>query len=398
MLPECNETPNLDTPVTSLLPAALAATLWFASPTLDGVPDPGPTAPPPPSSEGVAGSAADPILGAFTFSTWIQPLFEVRRWEDQESTVGFRLRRARLIVDAQGLDGRLRVRLMPDLASTPQLRDAWVQLSGSAGWIRMGQQTVPFSLQREVSMARGHFGDRALASRRFELAGGRDVGVVAGSGALGDRIRVSAGAFNGRGSNRTEPSPSPLLSARTTLTLGETRFNGETDLARSPSPAVQLGAAVVGARDSFLRPRPGFAADQTADWKGWTLDLLARYRGLSASAAWFGHDVRTPASASTTDGVQVEISGRGWHAGAGWMLPADLTTPVGDVEVAVRHSRARWDRDREGSAERESAVGMTLFHRDHALQTRIQLSRERGMLTGLSDASTRLTIEHQLFM
>ncbi|TVP55454.1 MAG: hypothetical protein EA351_10715 [Gemmatimonadales bacterium] len=348
------------------------------------------------SGAGPSRDAGDPLFGSFTFGAWIQPLFELRDWQDQESTVGFRLRRARFIVNGKGLDGRLRFRLMPDLASTPQLRDAWIQLDGDVAWIRMGQQTVPFSLQREVTMARGHFGDRALASRRFELSGGRDIGVVAGSATSDGRLRVSAGAFNGRGPNRSDPSPFPLLAARGGVALGGPVPNGETDLARTPGTVVALGGAVIGSRDSFLRPRPGFAADQTADWRSWTIDLLARSRGVSVTAAWFAQSVTTPPPGASP--TSVEILGEGWYLGAGWLLPLEAGLPVPDMELVVRHSRARWDLDREGSGERESAIGLTLFHRDHAVQTRLQLTRERGMLTGLSDRSTRLTIEHQLFM
>ncbi len=339
---------------------------------------------------------AAPLFGPFTFGTWIQPLFELRDWQDHESTVGFRLRRARLIVNGQGLDGRLRFRLMPDLASTPQLRDAWIQLDGNAGWVRMGQQTVPFSLQREVTMARGHFGDRALAGRRFELSGGRDIGVVVGTGTSAGHLRVSAGAFNGRGPNRSDPSPFPLLAARAGVAVGGPVPNGETDLARTPGTVVALGGALMGSRDSFLRPRPGFAADQTADWRSWTIDLLVRSRGLSVTGAWFAQSVTTPPPGESP--TSVEIPGEGWYVGAGWLLPIEAGVPVPDMEVVVRHSRARWDLARQGSGERESAIGLTLFHRDHAVQTRLQLTRERGMLTGLSDRSTRLTLEHQLFM
>ncbi len=329
-------------------------------------------------------------FGPFAFGAWIQPLFEHRSWSDDDSTVGFRLRRARLIVDGEGMEGQVRFRLMPDLGSTPQLRDAWVEVRHGLFRLRMGQQTVPFHLQRERSMARGHFGDRALASRRFELSGGRDIGVVGSTSAFAQHLRIDAGAFNGRGANRTDPSPSPLFAARTSLSLGAPATSGETDLERSPGPGVSLGLGAMGARESLLRPRPGFAADQAADWWGWTLDLHARYRGGSVAGGVFGHSITTPSGGESA--VTTEVDGVGWFLGGGYVLPGR------PVEVVLRHSEARWDRSRNGPAERETALGVTFFHRLHLLQTRIQLIRERGMLTGLSDESTRLTIEHQLLL
>jgi hypothetical protein len=207
---------------------------------------------------------------------WIQPAWNYRGLSDDADRQGFFLRRARLDVSGGILDGRVRFRLLPDLSRSPELRDAWVELRGQVGGtggsgafdtgLRMGQQTVPFDLQRERNMAAGHFGERALAARRFELSGGRDVGAVAYLRGAEGRLQLSAGAFNGQGPNRTDPGRTPLVAGRVVASLGGPPARGESDLARTPDPVVTFGAGVMRHRNSFLRPRPGFAADRR--WTG----------------------------------------------------------------------------------------------------------------------------------
>jgi hypothetical protein len=318
----------------------------------------------------------------------LQPAWRYQGISDSEDRQGFFLRRARLDVTGSLLEGRVRFRLLPDLARSPELRDAWVELQGEFEGqgvsLRMGQQTVPFDLQRERSSSAMHFGDRAIAARRFELSGGRDVGAVGTLTALEGRFRLQGGAFNGQGANRADPGRTPLLSGRASLSFGGTAARGETDLARTPDPVVSLGLGAMRHEHSFLRPRPGFSADRENAWHSWTADVHARWRGMSLAASWFEQQV---------DAEGNDERGDGFFVSGGVLLPGH------DVEFALRHSSAIWDAARDAGPDDETSVGLTFFHRGHELQTRIQFSRERLFVGAPSERSTNvLTLEHQLLL
>jgi hypothetical protein len=324
-----------------------------------------------------------------TLGGWLQPAWQYLAHDADPDEQGFFLRRARLDVAGSVFGGGVRLRLLSDLSANPGLRDAWVELRGTpveglSTRLRMGQQIVPFDLQRERNMGLAHFGERAIAARRFELSGGRDVGVVGMVQALDGRFHLSGGAFNGRGANRKDPSRSPLLSGRASFSMGGPPASGETDLARSPDPVVTLSAGAMRHQESFLRPRPGFGADRAVDWHGWTTDLHARWQGVSLAAAWF---------------EQVLDAEGNDERGDGFFLSGGILLPGHDVELALRHSRAIWDAARDEGHDDELGIGLTFFHRGHALQTRVQLARERLFTGTANERSTRiLTIEHQLLL
>jgi hypothetical protein len=75
----------------------------------------------------------------------------------------------------------------------------------------------------------------------------------------------------------------------------------------------------------------------------------------------------------------------------GWVLPGS------PAEIAVKHSEAEWDRD-GGATESESAIGVTIFHRRHEVQTRIQLILEENPILSTGRKATVLTVEHQLLL
>jgi hypothetical protein len=324
----------------------------------------------------------------------LQPVWHYRGESDGPDMQGFFLRRARLDFTGQIMDGSVHFRLLPDLSRSPELRDAWVELRGTHGGdrglpavaagIRMGQQTVPFDLQRERSMTAGHFGERSIAGRRFELSGGRDVGVMGYLRAREGRIQVYGGAFNGQGANRRDPGRAPLLGGRALFSLGGAPSRGESDLARTERPVLSLGAGAMGARHSQLRPRPGFASDREVDWHSWTADLHLRWRGASVAGSWFEQRIDTSGN---------DERGEGFFVSTGWLVPGH------DVEVVARHSRATWDLARDAGPDIEQALGVTFFHRGHELQTRFQLSRERlGQGSPDGTSTLILTIEHQLLL
>ncbi len=332
--------------------------------------------------------AAQPSELPFRLGFWIQPAWEIQDWEEERTRDGAFLRRARLDFTATFLDGLARIRVMPELARTTELRDAWVEVIPAPGWgIRMGQQTVPFHLQRITHAGRQHFGERSLATRRFELASGRDVGAVVGwSGPERDR-NVQVGLFNGEGPNRRELGPgSPLMTLRGGWAFGGSLPSGESDLARSPSPVLAVGGGVMAARESTLRVRPGFVADLTSDWEAGTVDADFRWEGISLTGAWYSHRVRP------IDDDRPDVDGSGWHLSGGWVPPSRK------LEVTLRRSEAAWDRSDRGNRETETGVGLTLFHREHALQSRIQLFRWGLVQGGELRRGNGLVVEHQLLI
>jgi len=329
------------------------------------------------------------LAETITLGGWIQPVWEYRARPGEEDRQGIFLRRARLDVTGSLMEGRVRFRLMPDLAQALQLRDGWMEVRGGVGLsLRMGQQTVPFDLQRERSMARAHFGERAIAARRFELSGGRDVGAV-GSWLGGEgRARLTFGIFNGEGANRRELGRAPLFSGRIQYTLGGTLSSGETDLARSESLVLTLGGGTMVGHQSLLRPRPGFAADGATDWHALTVDLHARLLGASLAVSLFQQRVTPLGGVPGTP----DVEGSGWFVSAGYLLPG------GWGQLAVRHSEALWDAKRPEFREKEDTIGLTIFHSGHELQTRIQLSEERRPFELAGGRVRILTIEHQLLL
>jgi len=321
-----------------------------------------------------------------TVGGWFQPVFEYRGIEDAPDVMGSYFRRVRLDLTGSVMEGRVRFRLYPEFAPTVSLRDAWVEYRwGNGIGLRMGQQVVPFDLQREKSMGRAHFGDRAIAARRFELSGGRDIGAAGRWANSAGTRQVSIALFNATGPNRRELGPSPLIAGRGVLSFGGSIASGETDLNRSATPVLTVGAGFMTASESFLRPRPGFTNEAPTDWTGWTADLHGRWNGLSVVGAWYEQSV-TPVT-----GIAQEADGRGWILSGGWVLPG------APAEIAVKRSEARWDRV-SGEPETETAIGVTVFHRRHEVQTRIQLIFEENPSLATGSKARILTVEHQLLL
>lgn len=322
---------------------------------------------------------------SLTLGGWLQPVAEFRSFEDADSRMGTYFRRARLDLSGSLLEGKIRFRVYPELAPTVSLRDLWVEWRTESGFaFRGGQQVVPFDLQREKSMGRAHFGDRAVAARRFELSGGRDVGITGRWANSAGTRQISVGVFNGVGANRRELVTSPLFAGRGSLSFGGSVASAETDLNRSENPVVTLGAGVMIAKESGLRPRPGFTNEALTDWAGLTMDLHGRWQGFSLAGSLFGQTV-SPIDSDT------DIDGSGWFLSGGWVLPGS------PAQVSVKHSRAQWD-DTADESETETAVGVTLFHRGHEIQTRIQLIFEENPLLSSGGEARVLTIEHQLLL
>ncbi len=334
-------------------------------------------------------AAQAPDAGPFRIGAWIQPAWEIQKWDGSRDRDGAFLRRARLDFTATLFEGAARIRVMPELGrGGTELRDAWIEVFPVDGIaMRMGQQGVPFNLQRATSGARQHFGDRSLATRRFEIAGGRDIGAVFAWRGEGGRRLAQLGIFNGEGPNRRQLGPAgPLISGRVAVGFGGPLPSGESDLARSEQPRLALGAGVLTANESGLRPRPGFAADDAADWRAGTLDADVRWQGISLSGAWYSHRVE-----SITPGTPT-VDGSGWHLSGGWVVPSRR------FEIAIRRSEAEWDRSTRGHAENETSLGVTFFHREHALQTRVQVVRWRMLQGGEVERGHGLILEHQFLL
>jgi hypothetical protein len=331
-----------------------------------------------------------------TVGAWIQPVWERTFDVDGPDLQGFFLRRARLDVRGSLNGGRVHFRILPDFARNPELRDTWVEVRSDGGWsMRMGQQTVPFDLQRSLSMGGAHRGERAIAARRFELAGGRDLGAVAGWTSRSGTLRLEGGAFGGEGINRSAPGEHPLWSVRGTASFGGLPARVESDRALTPTPVLTLGIGGMAARGSTLRPRPGFSSDRSVDWWGGTSDVHLRWQGWTAWGALYRQEIRIESPGGSEGGSRVRPP---LERGGGWILSAGTLLAEGRVQVAVQGSEAQWDRSRGLSPEREFGIGVTLFHVGHEVQSRIQLARQSGPVGSPTQRGVLLTIEHQLLL
>jgi hypothetical protein len=345
----------------------------------------------PPSSPSSPASRVSTPAETLSIGAWLQPVWQYRGESADDDQQGFFLRRARLDVRGSLLDGRILFRILPDFARSPELRDSWVEVRGAGGLsLRMGQQTVPFDLQRDFSMGAGHFGERALAARRFEVQGGRDVGAVVRWRSPQGRAGIQVGAFNGEGANRGDLGVRPLFSTRATLSLGGGASRTESARgARSETPVVTLGVGAMHSERSFLRPRPGFASDRRVDWWGASADAHVRWQGVSGWGALYRQEIRAPEGGSDVRFVEF---GQGWIVSAGWTLPGER------LEVVARASESTWDRRRDPTPEREVGFGVTFFHVGHEVQSRLQFTREQTPRGALIRSANVLTLEHQLLL
>jgi len=145
--------------------------------------------------------------------------FDLRAYEDDtrnldgtDLTTNFRVRRARIGVDATVFK-HLDIKVEGDFGeSTAQLTDGYIDIHYWPGFrARAGQFKVPFSFEELTSSRFIDFVERSVVNN---LVPARDVGIMLHGRLLGGAVEYGAGVFNGRGQNAAETNDSKDIAGR----------------------------------------------------------------------------------------------------------------------------------------------------------------------------------------
>lgn len=302
---------------------------------------------------------------------WIQPRYEFSLRDDAENLSSFYLRRVRLDVRGQVIWPELTYRVMPEMARTANLRDAWLNYAFSpSAQVRVGQFTVPFQWHRYVGPRRQHFAERGVPSETFGFPTGRDVGIMLHGQNPAGTLGYALGVFDGFGRNTAlSNSDGHMASGRLTWAALGPLPREESDLARREEPGLSLGLGIQGANKNEARAWDlgrSPAANRRADYVAGTADVSLRWMGFSLAADGYLRQV------SPDDPAVDSYSGWGFMITSGFfILPQRL-------EAVARFSELRLDADVEETRRREAGLGVNIYHRGHDVKTRIQFLTDHG--------------------
>jgi phosphate-selective porin OprO and OprP len=322
----------------------------------------------PPPAEGTP-----PRLLSLTLGGVVEARYEFLHTDAGEELSSFLLRRARVDVQGAVFDPRLTFRIMPELARTASMRDAWIDFAFTpAARVRLGQFTVPFQWHRHVSARAQHFAERGAPSEAFGFPDGRDVGVMLHGRNARTTLEWGVGVFDGAGRNVARShSSGNMASGRLGVALAGTLPREEVDLLRSPRPQLSVGVGAQAASRNEAGPWAlGRAEDERADWATGTADLQLRWRGVSLATEGYLRGVR-PRDAAV-----------GAYTGAGALLSGGYTVLPGRLDVVARWSTLRLDRDDPGTAHEQWGIGVNVYHSGHDVKTRIQYLHDRAGAAG----------------
>lgn len=307
----------------------------------------------------------------------VQPRYEYERRDGQADHSSFFIRRARLDFRGHAHGRALTWRIMPELARTATLRDAWLDYAFSdAVRIRFGQYSVPFNWARDSSSSRHQFIERPVANNDFQWNDGRDIGVML-HGDIGERVRYGIGAFGGEGGNvRRTGSNGNLFAGRVTFAPVGSYPSSEALVQRvdGANVAFGLGAGI---------NRKHTTADwQDADVTGLAADAHYQAGPFSAQLAGYYRDVDPRASAA--------FDGNGYTAQAGMLIVP------GRIFGGLRYSRSEPDGDVPAGAGRELLAGLQVYHDGHGAKVHLEAGRLRRH-DGAGWRDTRLVrVQYQL--
>ncbi len=303
---------------------------------------------------------------------WIQPRFEYRSRPDAEDTSSFLMRRVRLDFRGHVFDERITFRVMPELARTANLRDAWIDYEWNRAFqVRAGQFTVPFQWHRYVSPRRQHFAERGDPSETFGFPTGRDIGVMAHGRNEDNTFGYGVGVFDGAGRNvGISNSSGNMGSARVTwAALGELPRE-ESDLGFSDQLQLSFLGGVQGAYRNEARdwdlgrsPAPG---NTRADWVSSTAGVGLRYRGFSQVLD--GYLRRVDPDSPAVD----SYSGWAYMASTGYFVVPEKWELVG------RWSQLRLDKDDRDTRQDELGLGVNWYVKGHDHKIRLNYFNGRS--------------------
>jgi phosphate-selective porin OprO and OprP len=315
-------------------------------------------------------AAAQPVPAQSTLGIggWLQPRYEYTVRDGAENLSSFYMRRVRLDVRGQVFGPELTYRVMPEMARTAALRDAWLNYAFSpATQVRIGQFSVPFQWHRHIGAGRQHFAERGVPSETFGFPNGRDIGVMLHGQNAAATVAYGLGVFDGSGRN-TERSNSDghMASARVTWALMGPLPREEADLAHRDAPALSVGLGIQGANKNEARAWDLAGINRRADFLAGTADVSLRWMGFSLAADAYLRRV-------TPDHPAVDP-----YDGHGFMVTGGYFVLPRRLEVVARYSALRLDADAPETRHRELGTGVNIYHRGHDVKTRIQYLTGHG--------------------
>ncbi len=360
--------------------------------------------------KGLKISSAD---GRYSLNTHMRGQFKaILEGDDGAGALGFQLRRARLTfsgkLGSEDVGYKVQLAFAPGDVGT---KDGVVTTSPLLDWyvdfkqfdsanIRVGQYKVPYTREQLISSSALNLVDRSLTHSEFTLD--RDIGITVHSKAPGgvDKVRYAAAIMSGEGRNKTDVVDLGLLYVARVdvMPLGSFKDMKMTDLARSETPKVAVGAAVAwldeAKKDEGIKgntPSDGGTTDTlnvTADW-------IFKLKGFSThGAVHWRKGTRNPGTDLNDNGEYVvddPRDGWGWFVQAGWLLPLEQ-----NVDVVGRFAQVRGLGETSLSDANEVTLGLGWYiNGAHTLKLQGDLAHTWGD-EGVPDGETRLWAQLQV--
>lgn len=250
--------------------------------------------------------------------------------------------------------------------------------------VRIGQYKIPFSRERVISSGDLMFVDRSIVNREFTLD--RDLGFDIRSRDLfgaGGRLHYYAGVFTGEGhssfANRDVSTVDHFFGLNTlvrveVLPMGDFEDYAESDLERTPSPKLSVGAtfAHIGraqGQQGILGAEP--ADDGTTDFLLGEVDALFKFRGFSVQTAFMIRDGKR--NDDGTPGVPQTAPRDGW----GLTGQASYAF-IRKVEIEARHSAIRGKPGGSLPDRNETGAGVSYYLAGHPFKIQMDFFRLYG--------------------
>ena len=253
--------------------------------------------------------------------------------------------------------------------------------------VKFGQYKVPFGHEQLTSSGSQQFVDRSQVSDIY--ARGRDTGIQLWGRLLGDKIEWRAGAFNGNGLTRTINDnnevqynarlmfqPNGVVPLAAGLGNSGPLFS-EGDFESTDKPI--WAVAVNYEKNNFFRTTT--ATDLRDDV--WEFDGIFKFKGFSATGAYFMREREPEAAANGTPGVKFDSDG--FYAQAGYLIGAKRQWEVVGRYGSFDPTSITGDNDQT-----EVRGGLNYYYMRHALKVQADYGRLKNKANGQENDEFRL--------
>lgn len=311
-------------------------------------------------------------LFSLTLRGRIQPRFEYEKRQnpDLSDHTSFFMRRTRLDLRGHVYDDNLTFRIMPEMSRQINLRDAWIDYRFSPFMrIRFGQYQVPFHWERDSSNSsnRHQFMERSLAGEEFQLADGRDIGLML-HGDRKERLFYAAGVFSGQGRNqRRSGSDGVLVSGRGALVLTGKYPSSEALIEPVAQRNISIGFGGYYAGKNNVRDwYPwGGGAQEAADIAAITADLHYQEKSFSTHLSGFYRSVN-PLNYTLEN-----------YSGSGFVVQSGILLVPKRLFTAVRYSQTDPNTSEHSGRLRETILSLQFFLRSHDSKIALETGRNK---------------------